>query len=511
MSRSRDFSTEPDVATLVKHMNPLVHPGAQGVQGSAASLIPSVELVQLQLVVERVAGQDVTRPAQIFEGDVCRIGSHESNDLVLDDKTISRFHCRVTRHGDTWRLTDTGSRNGTQLDDVKVIAAELGTEGTLVIGDSRVRLRTSSRGHVTPLPAPPSFGALVGRGPAMQKLFAMLERIAASDIDVLVHGESGTGKELVATELVQRSPRADGPVIVVDCGSISPALVESELFGHVRGAFTGADRDREGAFEAADGGTVFLDEIGELPVELQPKLLRALEAREVRRVGQTKMRRVDVRVIAATNRDLEREVNRGRFREDLYYRLAKVSLHVPPLRERIEDIPLLVTNFLAYLTDTGRAPNSAPGSRPARDTSTLFSQAVLEEMQQHDWPGNVRELKNYVERSLVLDNAPPPPRRSGLMRAFSGSVPPATGPGAPTAEGEDAAARPPPSESPAGDLPFRVAKEAAVAAFERAYLGPLLERCNGNVSQAAREARMDRMYLHQLAQKYGLRVARKGP
>ncbi len=201
----------------------------------------------------------------------------------------------------------------------------------------------------------------------MQRLFAVLERVAASEIDVLVHGESGTGKELVATELVQRGSRADGPVVVVDCGSISPSLVESELFGHVRGAFTGADRDREGAFEAADGGTLFLDEIGELPLELQPKLLRALEAREVRRVGQTRMKHIDVRVIAATNRDLEREVNRGRFREDLYYRLAKVSVRAPPLRDRIDDIPVLVRTFLASL-----------GTRDA--ASRLFSGPVLEEM-----------------------------------------------------------------------------------------------------------------------------------
>src|SRR4029079_7899646 len=210
--------------------------------------------------------------------------------------------------------------------------AELDGQAVLTLGDSRVRVRPD-RGESASLPVVSAFGSLIGTSATMQRLFATLERVAASDIDVLIHGESGTGKELVATELVQRSGRSDGPVVEVDCGSISSTLVESELFGHVRGAFTGADREREGAFEAADGGTLFLDEIGELPLELQPKLLRALEAREVRRVGQTRMRRVDVRVIAATNRDLEREVNRGRFREDLYYRLAKVGGRVPPLRD----------------------------------------------------------------------------------------------------------------------------------------------------------------------------------
>jgi transcriptional regulator with GAF, ATPase, and Fis domain len=468
MPRSEDFG-EASV-TLAKHVNPLIAPEAA----------PPVELVRLHVVVERVAGKEAST-THVFDGDVCRIGSHASNDLVLDDKTISRFHCRIAREGHAWRLTDAGSRNGTRLDGVKVLVAELDNEALLVLGESAIRVKPVREGHVNRIAAPAQFGGIIGGSDVMQRLFAVLERVAASEIDVLVHGESGTGKELVATELVQRGSRAEGPVVVVDCGSISPSLVESELFGHVRGAFTGADRDREGAFEAADGGTLFLDEIGELPLELQPKLLRALEAREVRRVGQTRMKHVDVRVIAATNRDLEREVNRGRFREDLDFRLAKVSVRVPPLRDRVDDIPLLVRTFLASL-----------GTRDG--ASRLFSGPVLEELMLHDWPGNVRELKNYVERSIVLDDVPPPSRRSGTMRAY-GSLPPD--------------AEPAPRSEPS-DVAFRIAKEAAIATFEKAYLGPLLERCNGNVSQAARAAKMDRMYLHQLAQKYGFRVGRKG-
>ncbi|MDB4941655.1 MAG: Response regulator of zinc sigma-54-dependent two-component system [Labilithrix sp.] len=481
MPRSEDDFGDTHV-TQAKFSNPLL----------AASAAP-IELVRLQVMVERVGGEDAS-VTHVFDGEVCRIGSHESNDLVLADKTISRFHCRIAREGNTWRLTDAGSRNGTRLDGVKVLAAEIDKEALVVLGDSTLRVTPLSRGHVSRVVAAKQFGSIVGASGAMQRLFAVLERVAASEIDVLVTGESGTGKELVATELVQRGSRADAPVVVVDCGSISPSLVESELFGHVRGAFTGADRDREGAFEAADGGTLFLDEIGELPLELQPKLLRALEAREVRRVGQTKMRRIDVRVIAATNRDLEREVNRGRFREDLYYRLAKVSVRVPPLRDRLEDIPLLVRGFLASLG--------------VRDASRLFSPPVIEEMQLHDWPGNVRELKNYVERSIVLDDVPPPSRKSGTMRALGAPIDAPTPDARLELSGE---AEPPRSVAPPGDMPFRLAKEAAVAAFEKAYLGPLLERCNGNVSQAARAAKMDRMYLHQLAQKYGFRVGRKGP
>ena len=504
MPRSEDFSEK---GTLAKYANPLA---AAGAPGAAA-----VELVRLHIVVERLKGKEAAQTL-VFDGDQCRIGSHASNDLVLDDPTISRFHCRIAREGNAWRITDTGSMNGTRLDGVKVLAAELdaAADAVLVLGDSAIRVKPVSRGHVSRIAAASQFGGLVGQSASMQRLFAMLERIAASEIDVLVHGESGTGKELVAAELVQRSARADGPVVVVDCGSISPNLVESELFGHVRGAFTGADREREGAFEAADGGTLFLDEIGELPLELQPKLLRALEAREVRRVGQTKMKRVDVRVIAATNRDLEREVNRGRFREDLYYRLAKMSVRVPPLRDRVEDIPLLVKSFL-----------SSAGSR---DAIRLFSPSVVEEMQRHDWPGNVRELKNYIERSVVLDDVPSPSRRSGTMRAAGADAHGHGHGGSDIMAGEsEARIELRESDGPRGDVtdaldvraadatrdldvPFRIAKEAAITAFERSYLGPLIERCNGNVSQASRAAKMDRMYLHQLAQKHGFKVGRKG-
>jgi transcriptional regulator with GAF, ATPase, and Fis domain len=476
MARSEGFGEHE--LTRAKQANPL----------TSVATSPAVELVRLNVQIERVSGAEATQTI-VFDGDVCRIGSHASNDIVLDDKTISRFHCRITREGNAWRITDAGSKNGTRVDGVKVIAAELEKQAIIALGESSIRVTPVSRGHVSRIAVPSQFGGIVGQSVVMQRLFAVLERVAASEIDVLIHGESGTGKELVATELVQRSARAEGPVVVVDCGSISPNLVESELFGHVRGAFTGADREREGAFEAADGGTLFLDEVGELPLELQPKLLRALEAREVRRVGQTKMKHIDVRVIAATNRDLEREVNRGRFREDLYYRLAKVSVRVPPLRDRTDDIPFLVSTFLA--------------SMGARDASKLFSASVLDEMQIYDWPGNVRELRNYIERSVVLDDVPPPSRGSGTMRAQR----------VPTPEERDARveprSEPPPRVEVNNDVPFRIAKEAAIASFERSYLGPLIERCNGNVSQAARAARMDRMYLHQLAQKHGFKVGRK--
>jgi transcriptional regulator with AAA-type ATPase domain len=432
---------------------------------TARQFIETVAIPRLSLTVERENGATTSRTI-LFDGDMCRIGTQLANDLVLTDPAVSRFHCRLVREEGAWRVHDWGSLNGTRLEGLRVRDADLPAEATLGIGDSLVRVRTVDPAEQALVPMIPAFGQLAGTSVSMRKLFGVLQKVAPSDINVLIQGESGTGKELVANEIVQRSPRSERPFVVVDCGSISPNLVESELFGHVRGSFTGADRDRVGAFEAADGGTVFLDEVGELPVELQPKLLRAIEAREIRRVGETRARKVNVRVISATNRQLEREVNHGRFREDLYFRLAVVTVRVPPLRERLDDLTILLRVFLQALD--------------APDAERLFTAQVLAEMQRHDWPGNVRELRNYVERSVVLEKASPTLR--------STSIAPGAG-------------------MPAIDIgtPFRLAKDAAVDAFERAYLGALLEAAGHNMSKAARMAGMDRMYLHRLAQKHGLR------
>jgi DNA-binding NtrC family response regulator len=397
----------------------------------------------------------------VHEGEICRIGTHSSNHVVLRDPAVSRFHCKLIRRGSIWRVQDSASLNGTTLDGVRVRDAELSIEGTLVLGDSRLHVRALDGTDEVSLPDAQSFGALIGGSLAMRKLFAVLEKVAASEINVLIEGESGTGKELVAAEIVERGPRAEQPFVIVDCSAISPSLVESELFGHARGAFTGAERERVGAFETADGGTVFLDEIGELPLDIQPKLLRVIEAREIRRVGETAPRKVNVRVIAATNRNLEGEVNRGRFREDLYFRLAVVSIRVPPLRDRVEDLSLLIESFLATLDSS--------------DHAGLFPPHVLAELAKHEWPGNVRELRNYVERTVVLREPLPAGKRQAAA---------------------------------AGDpdlrLPFKRAKDAMVDAFERNYLGALLDAAGGNVSKAARNGGMDRMYLHRLIQKHGL-------
>ena len=446
-------------------------PARPGARGRATTpLRPLIDIGQprLTLVVEGENGRPVGRTV-VHEGDACRIGTHPSNDLTLDDPAVSRFHCRIVPDRAGWRVEDSGSLNGTYLQGLRILGAVLPAEAVLSIGNSQIRIRTDAAAERTLVPMMPSFGSLVGTGRAMRKLFALLEKVAASEINCFIHGESGTGKELVATEIVQRGVRADKPFVVVDCGAISPNLVESELFGHVRGAFTGADRDRVGAFEAADGGTVFLDEIGELPLEVQPKLLRALEQREIRRAGETRTRKVNVRVISATNRDLEREVNAGTFRGDLYFRIAVITVRVPPLRERAEDIPHLIRAFL--------------GGLGTPESEGLFGPEVIDELSRHEWRGNVRELRNYVERSVVLQTA----RHSW----------------APTP-----AAAPVSSAEPGGidvRIPYKMAKEALVDRFERAYVRAVIAACGGNMTQAARMAGIDRMYLHRLVQKHATR------
>ena len=407
------------------------------------------------------------------------MGSHPSNELVLDDRTVSRFHCRLTRGSRAWSLIDNGSLNGTKIGGVWVRDADLMLpECRIEMGDSVVVVREAGSKSLPPIQSSVSFGALYGASQAMRKMYDALQRVARTDATVLIEGESGTGKELITAEIVRRSPRAGKPFVVVDCGSIAPSVVESELFGHARGAFTGADRQRIGAFEATDGGTVFLDEIGELPLEMQPKLLRVLETGEIRRMGVNQLRKVDVRVIAATNRQVEREVNQGRFREDLFFRLSVVTVRVPPLRERREDIPLLVEAFLSSLDAT--------------DKRHLFTPEVMDVMQRHDWPGNVRELRNFVERRVVFETADVGLDGDHSVSPSNLPMPPAVPSGGDLADTDI-------------EKPFRLAKEEIIESFERKYLTSLLAWSEGNVSRAARKAKIDRMYLHRLLQHYGLR------
>ncbi|MGH7435599.1 MAG: sigma 54-interacting transcriptional regulator [Polyangiaceae bacterium] len=452
---------------------------------TARQLVSTVSVPRLSLVIECEAGQQASREI-VIDGDTCRIGAHSSNDVVVQDPAVSRFHCRLVLEEGVWRVRDWSSLNGTRLDGIRIRDVDLPVDASIAMGDSVVRVRPVAPVAEAVVPVVPAFGLIAGTSLPMRKLFGVLDKIAPTDLNVLIEGESGTGKELVAHEVVQRSPRSGAPFVVVDCGAISPNLVESELFGHVRGAFTGADRDRTGAFEAANGGTVFLDEVGELPLELQPKLLRVIEARQIRRVGETNARPVNVRIVSATNRDLDREVNRGRFREDLYFRLAVMAVRVPPLRERLDDLLLLVRVFLRAL------------GQP--EDEHLFSSDVLAAMARHDWPGNVRELRNYVERTVALQQAAPTLSRSTLRPP----PPPASSP--PSAGGSGpwpAQSQPPPAGEPW--TTYRVAKDEAMRTFERGYLAALLEAAGHNMSRAARMANVDRMYLHRLVQKHGLR------
>ncbi|MBK6519567.1 MAG: sigma-54-dependent Fis family transcriptional regulator [Polyangiaceae bacterium] len=286
---------------------------------------------RLEISVERERGGERPRRCTTDGLRRVRIGASPSCDVVLDDPEVSRIHCEIRSRGTAWELVDLGSLNGTFADGLRIRDADLPERDVVVsLGSSSLRVRAGaakpSEGSAHTTLGPVVFGRLYGASQPMRRLFARVERIASTETDVLIEGESGTGKELVTAEIVSRSKRAKAPLIIVDCGALAPSLVESELFGHKKGAFTGADRDRAGAFELADGGTVFLDEIGELPLALQPKLLRALAAREIRRLGETTTRTVDVRVIAATNRRLEVEVNQGRFREDLYFRLSVIRV-----------------------------------------------------------------------------------------------------------------------------------------------------------------------------------------
>jgi transcriptional regulator with GAF, ATPase, and Fis domain len=322
----------------------------------------------------------------------------------------------------------------------------------------------------------PKFGPAIGESLAMRMVFGMLERIAPTDGTVLLEGETGTGKDVLARAIHLASPRAKQPFVVMDCGAVSYTLIESELFGHERGAFTGAVASRRGAFENADGGTLFLDEVGELPIDVQPKLLRVLESREFRRVGGNKTMHSDVRVIAATKRDLKREVERGKFREDLYFRLAVVPVVVPSLRTRREDIRGLVQLFL---------------QQSSQNDATLGALSMADDaisaLTAHDWPGNVRELRNVLERAIYLARA-----------AGESEVKLVTLPASSPDRGTD-------FYSFQQGRSYRDTRTRFESEFERRYVKWLLGRHNGNISAAAREAQMDRKYLYDLAKKHGMR------
>ncbi len=426
--------------------------------------------------IEKRAGADVLRVRTVrldvvdgpdrgltktFSAPAITLGRANA-DFPLADRRVSALHAELRLETGGFRLRDLGSTNGTHVGNVRVIEALVPAGTTIVLGDSQIRFIPLDSSFELPLASTDRLEGFIGGGVAMRRMYELIARYAATDATVLITGETGSGKEVAAEAIHLRSRRKAKPFIVLDCGAIPAQLVEDQLFGHEAGAFTGAHTARPGVFEAAHGGTLFLDEIGELPIEVQPKLLRAVEAKTISRLGSTEARKCDVRIVAATNRDLASEVNRDRFRADLYFRLAVARVHVPPLREHREDLETLIDHF-----------------------ATKLGGAVTPEFREwakkHPWPGNVRELRAAIEQALALA------KRPELLANLYAS--------------------PLPSSSLEIDvsLPFKETKRKLLDELERRYITELLDAHGGNVSAAARAADLDRMTIYKMLRRAGLR------
>ncbi len=411
--------------------------------------------------IDVLVGPDAGASESFAQAHV-RVGAHRSCDLIVGDPRVSAIHFDLELEDHGYRIRDLGSTNGTFVNGLRIRDAYVPAGASVRIGGTELRLLPTTDSVEIPLASSDRLHGLVGGSVAMRRVYERITRFAPSTTTVLITGETGTGKELVAEALHLESARRDGPLVIVDCGALTPTLFEAELFGHERGAFTGADRAVPGVFERADGGTLFLDEVGEILLDLQPKLLRAVESRRVRLIGGAAEIPCDVRVIAATHRELAVEVNRRAFRADLYYRLAVATIEVPPLRARVDDLPQLVDHFLAERGASARRPDAAELARWAT----------------HAWPGNVRELRNAVERLdfagvAALDLLPDDAGASLDTLATS-------------------------------DAPYHVARGRVIAAFERHFVVALLARHSGNISAAARATGIDRMTLYKLVQRCGL-------
>ena len=401
------------------------------------------------------------------EGRELRVGSGEDCDLVLTGERGSRHHLGVTESAGRFLVRDLGSKNGTLYEGSLVTEVRVGAGATFKLGRSFLRIQPRPQ----PLEVVPSqarrFGDLVAESLSMREIFAVLELAATSDVTVLLEGETGTGKELAARAIHERSTRRGGPFVAIDCGALPETLLESELFGHVRGAFTGAAQSRAGAFQRAHGGTIFLDELGSIPPAVQARLLRVLEERVVRPVGADQEKRVDVRVLAASPIDLTTRVAEGAFRPDLFYRLSVVRVVLPALRARREDLSVLVTELM----------------RRRGLTAGRMVGPNLDRLNAHTWPGNLRELRNVIDRAIALS---PGAQSFAELRVHI----------TPQAADEALTVR--------TDLPFTEAKAAVLQTFELRYLRDVLQRCEGNISAAARQSGLDRKHLRTLLRKYGL-------
>jgi two-component system, NtrC family, nitrogen regulation response regulator GlnG len=399
---------------------------------------------------------------------VATLGASRSCDLVLDDPLVSGQHVELEVDPGGVRVRDLKSKNGTSWGATRLTEAVVPVGSVLLLGDTRLILNFAHQPQLRATDRT-SFGELVGTSPAMRNLFAILEAAAPTDATVVIEGESGTGKELCARAIHDASTRRERPFVVFDGGAVNAQLVDSQLFGHVRGAFTGAETERQGAFVRANHGTIFLDEIGDLPLDIQVKLLRVLEDRSVQPIGKDERVRVDARVVVATHRNLAQLMRAGRFREDLFHRLSVVLVTMPPLRERPEDISLLVREIY-------RQRHTEPGPIAGPNLAALSA---------YGWPGNVRELRNVIERAIVL--APASKRFEDLqliLQAETGSA------AAPIDSG----------------LPFKDAKQKLLDAFEARYLSQVLARSSGVLTKAAAHAGLSTKHLRRLLEKYGLRT-----
>ncbi len=406
------------------------------------------------------------------------IGTGPACELRLTDRHVSRRHVAVEATASGLHVTDVGSLNGTWLDRTRLQDAHVGPGDVLRVGDTLLRVDVAAAPHRTEVSKAMSFGRTYGGSLRMRRLYPLLERLAASDVPVVIEGETGTGKELLAESIHEASARASGPFVVFDCTAVPGNLIESALFGHERGAFTNAHGARRGVFELANGGTLLIDEIGELEASLQPKLLRALERSEIQRLGSEKWMKVDVRVLAATRRDLDREVQEGRFREDLFYRLAVARVELPPLRERQGDIGLLTRTFWRKLDTQGMS----------------IPEDLVRRFEAYAWPGNVRELRNAVLRRIALGDLADDvlPGSSAPTNAASDSMPPPASTPSPTEVSANALFE----EVLAKDLPLPRARQLVLDAFERRYVADVLAKHDGNVTRAAHASGIARRHFY---------------
>jgi two-component system, NtrC family, nitrogen regulation response regulator GlnG len=391
------------------------------------------------------------------------VGSDDNCDLILFDTSVSRRHMRVTIHAKGVEISDLGSTNGVRYLDNRIQSITMEVGGRLYLGRTVLDVLPLPRSTLNSPFTDDRYGALVGISATARELFGQLKLLEKTDAPVLIQGETGTGKELIAQAMHDHSARHARPYVVIDCANLSKDLVGSELFGHVKGAFTGASSDRAGAFEEAAGGTVFLDEIGELPLELQTNLLRILEVGEIKRLGQSTYRKVDVRVLAATHRDLTQRVAEGRFREDLYFRLSVFTVDVPPLRERSEDLDFLIQTLQ---------------ERMGLDATPLAAEA-MSHFRRHLWPGNIRELRNALQRFHVLGDLPRPKKEKSAEQELSAEF----------------------SIDTTGE--FTVEKERVLRVFESAYLKDVVGRTK-NISDAARDAGISRKQMRELLKRHKL-------